>query len=207
MKAVCSFYQIGRSIAVKIAVTNFVILLIGDKIPNAAPKLHNMMYIGKKIMKNIINKIKILICKQPVIVILIHHTVFDEIKKIFLVKLYVTREKSVCNRSSADGGNGQQNVIELVGFLFSVKIEKCRSDLSAVADAIKINLFRTRVFEHTVNIFVKVSGALFNIHSEIGAEIKNIIVPILADIAAVHTHDFLLIHILAVLICKQICVA
>ena len=76
-----------------------------------------------------------------------------------------------------------------------------------MADTIEIHLFRTRVFKHTVNIFIEVCGTLFNVSSEIGAEIENIIIPILADVAAVHAHNFLLIHVLAVLIGKQICIA
>ena len=73
-----------------------------------------------------------------------------------------------------------------------------------MAHAVNIYLFGSRVFKHTVNVFIKIGGTFFNIHSEIGAEIENIIVPILADITAEHRHDLLLIHIFSVLVFEQI---
>ena len=138
------------------------------------------------------------------IVVFEHHTVFNEIEQIFLIKFDIARVKGICDSRTADCGNSQQNIIDFIGFFLAVKIEKCCSDLSAVAHAVDIDLFGSRVLKHAVNVSVKVGGAFFNIHSEIGAEIEDIIVPVLTDITAEHRHDLLLVHILSVLVFEQI---
>ena len=153
---------------------DFIVFVKRNEIPNAAPVYDDIKKILlKKPVKRFVEALKAESLNQPFPLVLISEAYFDKLDKRRNVKFAVAHQQIIDELSAADCRHVEDYALNIS--FFPVVVEIDRSELTAVAESIYIDLVTAGESFNLLNILVELGGVFHLPHTPVNGEGEKIL--------------------------------